>query len=103
MGILADHVPIIAELKPGVIEILSNPSEKSKKYFASGGFAVMNPDSTLNINALEAVTMEEVDFDVAKRALDDATRRVSAAATEAERVTARIELDVYEALLAARK
>ncbi|KAJ3300773.1 delta subunit of the central stalk of mitochondrial F1F0 ATP synthase, atp16 [Borealophlyctis nickersoniae] len=102
MGILADHVPTIAELKPGIIEIFT-ATEKPKKYFVSGGFAAMNPDSTLNINALEAVTLEDVDFDAAKRAADDATRRVSAATTETERVEAKIELDVYEALLAAHK
>jgi len=32
MGILANHVPSIEQLKPGVIEILENPTT-SKKYF----------------------------------------------------------------------
>jgi F-type H+-transporting ATPase subunit delta len=66
MGILADHVPAIAQLKPGVIDILSaeGGSASSKKFFVSGGFAVMNPDSSLNINAVEAVPLEDLDLEV---------------------------------------
>ncbi|KGG50817.1 hypothetical protein DI09_54p90 [Mitosporidium daphniae] len=45
MGILAAHVPTIQQLAPGLIEIF--PIE------ASGGFAVMNPDSSLVISASE--------------------------------------------------
>ncbi|TPX57291.1 hypothetical protein SpCBS45565_g08237 [Spizellomyces sp. 'palustris'] len=100
MGILAEHVPTVAQLKPGVIEIFS-ATDKPKKFFASGGFAIINPDSTLNINALEAFLIEELDVDAARRALDDATRRSTSAATEAERVTAKIELEVYEAVVTA--
>ncbi|KAJ3053048.1 delta subunit of the central stalk of mitochondrial F1F0 ATP synthase, atp16 [Rhizophlyctis rosea] len=101
MGILADHVPTIAELKPGVIEIFSS-SDKPKKFFVSGGFASINPDSTLNINAVEAFALEDVDFDAARRALDDANRR-SNTGTDLEKVTAKVEAEVYEALLAAQK
>ncbi|KAJ3079545.1 delta subunit of the central stalk of mitochondrial F1F0 ATP synthase, atp16, partial [Quaeritorhiza haematococci] len=62
MGILADHVPTVAQLKPGVVEIFV-PNEKSQRFFVSGGFAVINPDSTLNINAVEAFTLDQLDFD----------------------------------------
>ncbi|KND04958.1 ATP synthase F1, epsilon subunit [Spizellomyces punctatus DAOM BR117] len=99
MGILADHVPTVAQLKPGVIEIFSS-SDKPRKVFASGGFAIINPDSTLNINAVEAFPVEDIDFDAARRAADDATRRTTSAPTEQERLAAKIELEVYEAILA---
>ncbi|KAJ3045342.1 delta subunit of the central stalk of mitochondrial F1F0 ATP synthase, atp16 [Rhizophlyctis rosea] len=101
MGILADHVPTIAELKPGVVEIFST-SDKPKKFFVSGGFASINPDSTLNINAVEAFPLEDVDFDATRRASEDANRRANSG-SEAEKAAAKIELEVYEALLAAQK
>ncbi|KAH9248692.1 ATP synthase F1, epsilon subunit [Batrachochytrium salamandrivorans] len=100
MGILASHVPTIAQLKPGVIEVFGN--EKTIKYFVSGGFAVVNPDSSLNINAVEAVSVTDLDFEAAKRSVEDATKRLSSG-TEEERVEAKIQLEVFEAVVAAAK
>jgi F-type H+-transporting ATPase subunit delta len=62
MGILVGHVPTIAQLKPSVISLVS--AEGTDKYFVSGGFAAINPDSTLNINAVEAVPLKDLDFEV---------------------------------------
>lgn len=101
MGILADHVPTIAQLKPGIVEIISTGS--SKKYFCSGGFAVINPDSSLNINAVEAVTLDEVDMDAARKALDETNRVINSGASAEEKMEARISSEVYTALLAAQK
>ncbi|KAI8593355.1 delta subunit of the central stalk of mitochondrial F1F0 ATP synthase, atp16 [Geranomyces variabilis] len=99
MGILAEHVPTVAQLKPGVIEIFS-ATEKPQKFFASGGFAIINPDSTLNINAVEAFALEDIDGEAVRRAIDDATRRTNTGSEE-ERVIAKIELETYEAIAAA--
>ncbi|KAJ1566042.1 ATP synthase subunit delta, mitochondrial [Nowakowskiella sp. JEL0078] len=97
IGVLADHVPTIAQLVPGVLEVFT-PSEKPKKFFVSGGFAIMNPDSTLNINAVEAVPIDEIDFDAAKKASDEASRKLASATSEEEKATLKIELGVYEAI-----
>ncbi|EGF79134.1 hypothetical protein BATDEDRAFT_90133 [Batrachochytrium dendrobatidis JAM81] len=100
MGILANHVPTIAQLKPGIIEVIG--AEKSSKFFVSGGFAVINPDSSLNINAVEAFSVAELDIDAAKRAVEDATKRMSSGSEE-DKVLAKIELEVFEAVVAAAK
>ncbi|TPX32366.1 hypothetical protein SmJEL517_g04517 [Synchytrium microbalum] len=103
MGILADHVPMIAQLAPGIVEIFQG-ADKTKKFFVSGGFAIINPDSTMNINAVEAVPLEQVDFDAARRGADEATRKASASgASEIEKAAAKAELEVFEALVAAQK
>ncbi|RCH79104.1 delta subunit of the central stalk of mitochondrial F1F0 ATP synthase, atp16, partial [Rhizopus stolonifer] len=62
MGILANHVPTIEQLNPGVVEIIES-SEVTKKFFVSGGFATINPDSSLNINAVEASPLEELSLE----------------------------------------
>jgi len=62
MGILSHHVPSIAQLKPGVVEVITG--KEQKKFFASGGFAIMNQDSTLNINVVEAFPVEQLDAEV---------------------------------------
>ncbi|KAI9208248.1 uncharacterized protein BJ171DRAFT_490744 [Polychytrium aggregatum] len=100
MGILADHVPTIAQLAPGVIEVFG--ADKPQKFFVSGGFAIINPDSTLNINAVEAYTLEDVDFESARRALDESNRKASSTTlSETDKAEAKIEIEVLEALVAA--
>ncbi|KAJ3301823.1 delta subunit of the central stalk of mitochondrial F1F0 ATP synthase, atp16 [Kappamyces sp. JEL0829] len=59
MGILAGHVPVVLELKPSVLTLIG--ATETTKYFVSGGFAIVNPDSSLNINAVEAVPLDELD------------------------------------------
>ncbi|KAJ3402020.1 delta subunit of the central stalk of mitochondrial F1F0 ATP synthase, atp16 [Chytridiales sp. JEL 0842] len=100
MGILADHVPTISQLNPGVLEIIN--ADKTKKYFVSGGFAIINADSTMNINAVEAVPIEDLDIEAARRGLEEATRKVNASgASELEKAAAKVEQEVYEAIVAA--
>jgi F-type H+-transporting ATPase subunit delta len=57
-GILHNHVPTIAELKPGVVSITETEGATPKEYFVSGGFASIDANSVLNISALEAVPVE---------------------------------------------
>ncbi|KAF9322657.1 delta subunit of the central stalk of mitochondrial F1F0 ATP synthase, atp16 [Linnemannia elongata] len=63
------------------------------KNIVSGGFATMNPDSTLNINAVEAFPVEEFSA--------EAQRLSNSAATEEEKLAAKIEVEVLESLQAA--
>ncbi|KXN69370.1 ATP synthase delta chain, partial [Conidiobolus coronatus NRRL 28638] len=97
MGILADHVSSIEQLKPGVIEIIVD-ANKTEKYFVSGGFAVINPDSSLNINAVEAFQLEEFDREAVAQGLAEAQRLASATNNEADKAEAQIQVEVYEAL-----
>ncbi|KAI8924078.1 F1 complex, delta/epsilon subunit of ATPase [Entophlyctis helioformis] len=100
MGILANHVPTIAQLKPGVIEVIGN--DKTEKFFVSGGFAIVNPDSTLNINAVEAYPIAELDIEAAKRALGEVNKKL-ATGSEEDKITARIQAELFEAVVAAAK
>ena len=98
-GILHNHVPTIAELKPGVVSITETEGATPKEYFVSGGFASSAPrtsrppppscrltlrrapavdaNSVLNISALEAVPVEDLDAEAVKVGL----RRPPAAAS----------------------
>ena len=44
----AGHVPYVAQLKPGVLQIMHEDggSAEAEKYFVAGGFALTHPDST---------------------------------------------------------
>jgi F-type H+-transporting ATPase subunit delta len=72
MGILAQHVPCIEQLRPGIIEIFptttssssSSASSSKLRYFTSGGFAIVHPDSHMTITAIEAVPVNQLDLEV---------------------------------------
>jgi F-type H+-transporting ATPase subunit delta len=98
MGILHGHVPMIVQLKPSVLSLVS--SQGTTKYFVSGGFATMNPDSTLNINAVEACLLQELDFEQARKELQEAQKLLQ---SEQDKVVGQIQVEVLEAVLAAQK
>ncbi|KAK3825695.1 MAG: F1 complex, delta/epsilon subunit of ATPase [Benniella sp.] len=99
MGVLASHVPSIEQLRPGVVEVLEGAA--TKKFFVSGGFATMNPDSTLNINAIEAFPIEEFSPETIRNNLAEAHRVANSGATEEEKLAAKVEVEVLELLQAA--
>jgi len=85
MGILANHVPSIEPLRPGVVEVIES-GNASKKWFGehhtfcglgtsfltrltflnqvSGGFATVHPNNKLTINAVEAAPLEAFSAEV---------------------------------------
>ena len=61
----------------------------------------MNPDSTLNITAVEAFPVDQLDTEIARRGLADATKDVERAANDQDRARAQIAVEVYAAIVAA--
>ncbi|KAK2825736.1 hypothetical protein FQN49_007413 [Arthroderma sp. PD_2] len=102
MGILSSHVPSIEQLRPGIIEIIEE-SGQNKKFFLAGGFAVMQPDSNLNINAVEGFPLEDFSADAVKNQLTEAQRLASGTGSEKEIAEAKIQVEVLESLQASLK
>ncbi|KAL0094471.1 ATP synthase F1 subcomplex delta subunit ATP16 [Phycomyces blakesleeanus] len=100
MGILANHVPTIEQLNPGVVEVVES-AEVTKKFFVSGGFATINPDSSLNINAVEAAPLEDFSLENVQAGLAEAQRALAGNGSEVEKAEAKIEVEFYEALQSA--
>ncbi|ANB15861.1 F1F0 ATP synthase subunit delta [Sugiyamaella lignohabitans] len=63
IGVLAGHVPIIQQLRPGVVEVIEG-SGASKQFFVAGGFATVSEGSSLAINAVEAFPIEDFSAEV---------------------------------------
>lgn len=61
----------------------------------------MNPDSSLNINAIEAFPVEEFSAEAVRAGLAEAQRLANSGTTEEEKIAAKVEVEVYEALQAA--
>jgi F-type H+-transporting ATPase subunit epsilon len=59
-GVLADHAPLIALLRPGILTIVG---ANERRFVVRGGFAEVNPKG-LTVLADFAAPVEEVDRDV---------------------------------------
>ena len=68
LGILADHVPILAVMKPGVVTVIEDDGNQ-KKFFVAAGTVTMNEDSSLLLLASEAVAVEDLDVAEAQKNL----------------------------------
>lgn len=44
-GVTAEHVPIIAQLKAGVLQIFHEGTSEPEKYFVPGGFSLTHANS----------------------------------------------------------
>jgi len=97
MGILANHVPTIEPLKPGLVEVIEGDGQ-SKKWFVSGGVATVHPNNMLTINAVEAAALEDVSLEAVRANITEARRAASGGGSEADKAEAEIELGVYESL-----
>ena len=93
MGILANHVPSIEPLRPGVVEVIDSTNNSQKWFGAffvitnpacirftlnipifhvslvSGGFANVHPNNKLTINAVEAAPLDNFSVEVREKLL----------------------------------
>ncbi|PVH94569.1 epsilon subunit of F1F0-ATP synthase N-terminal domain-containing protein, partial [Periconia macrospinosa] len=102
MGVLANHVPSIEQLKPGLVEIIEE-SGGSKQFFLSGGFAVVQPGSQLSINAVESYPLEDFSAEAVRNQIAEAQKIANGNGSEQDIAEAKIELEVLESLQAALK
>ncbi|KAI0690520.1 epsilon subunit of F1F0-ATP synthase N-terminal domain-containing protein [Cytidiella melzeri] len=97
MGILANHVPSIEAVRPGVVEVVES-GNASKKFFVSGGFATVHPNNKLTINVIEAAALDAFSVEAVRSNLQEALRVANGNGSEEDKLEARVEADVYEAL-----
>merc|ERR1711964_858710 len=102
MGVLANHVPSIEQLKPGLVEVVEE-SGGAKQFFLSGGFATVQPDSTMSINAVEGFPLEYFNIENVRSQISEAQKIAGGSGSEQDIAEAKIELEVLESLQAALK
>jgi F-type H+-transporting ATPase subunit delta len=111
MGILANHVPSIEQLKPGLVEVIEE-SGGSKQFFCmgvsfpikchylmdiptvSGGFATVQPNSELSINAVEGYPLEDFSVEAVRSQITEAQKIAGGSGSEADIAEAKVELEV---------
>ncbi|TAN52725.1 MAG: ATP synthase F1 subunit epsilon [Rhodospirillales bacterium] len=98
-GVLPRHSPMIATLRPGVIDIYEN-GVVADRLFVAGGFAEVTPDR-LTVLAEEAIAVVDIDAAAAKTRLKEGKEAYEEADTDAARSAAEAEIAIAEAMLAA--
>ena len=98
-GVLAQHVPTLSCLKPGVLSV-TELDNAVKKYFVSSGSVTVNEDSTIQVLAEEAHTLDKFDIHLAKEGLSKAQQGLSAG-TDVAKAEAQVEVECYEAIIKA--
>ncbi|KOS18668.1 ATP synthase subunit delta [Escovopsis weberi] len=97
MGVLANHVPSIEQLKPGLVEVIEE-SGAPKQFFLSGGFASVQPNSVMSINAPEAYAIEDFSADAIRAQIAEAQKVAAGSGSEQDIAEAKIELEILETL-----
>ena len=98
-GVLPNHSLLMALLRPGVIEIWQG-SRVTRRIFVGGGFAEVNPQGCI-VLAEEALPVEEIDPEAARRRLKNAQDDLGEAKDDAARAAAEREIAIAEAQLQA--
>merc|ERR1711893_141401 len=91
-GILPDHVPSLAVLKPGIVTVFESDGTP-KKYFVSSGSITINDDSSVQILAEEAAPVEDLDSGAIRDGLAQAQQELASAQTEQAKAEARIAVE----------
>ncbi len=71
-GVMAGHTPMIAALKPGILEFVDNTNNRSYVYMG-GGFAEVSGDR-VTVLADEAQHCKEIDLNKAEAQLEEARK-----------------------------
>ncbi|RAL68728.1 hypothetical protein DID88_007428 [Monilinia fructigena] len=85
-----------------LVEVIEE-SGGSKQFFLSGGFAVVQPNSSLSINAVEGFPLEDFSAEAVRSQIAEAQKIVGGNGSEQDIAEAKIELEVLETLQAVLK
>ena len=99
LGVLPDHAPLIATVRPGVIAVFEN-GQVTERIFVGGGFAEITGERC-TVLAEVAAPVAELDRGHIEAALRDARDHVAEAKDELERRAAERQVEIEEAKLAA--
>ncbi len=100
-GVLPGHSPMIATLKPGVIDVYAeNASTISQRIFVAGGFAEVT-ETRCTVLAEQAMPLADIDRAKVEQEVKDLGEDVDDAKSDAERTALEARLSVARAKLEA--
>merc|ERR1712151_958599 len=101
-GVTAEHVPVISQMKAGVLQIQHVGKNEVEKFFVAGGFSITHANSVTDISCPEAVKLDELDSTIATTAYNAAKFKFSSAKKgSVKQVDAQIEMEVNKSIASA--
>ncbi|GHP10060.1 hypothetical protein PPROV_000879300 [Pycnococcus provasolii] len=100
-GVLPGHVPTVAQLKPGVLQVHKTRDTDVTNYFINGGFAFVHANGQADVVAQECVLLEDLDPEMVKQGLAEYQSKASTANDDYERAVAQVGVEVYSAMQSA--
>ena len=100
-GVLPGHSPVIASVRPGVIDIYEGGIDAKfirERIFVAGGFAEVN-GSRCTVLAEEAAPLRDIDVAALEARLTQAKASLAAAENDEDRVRHTREITVVEAMI----
>lgn len=98
-GVMPGHAPLIASLKPGVIDVYAEGADKiSKRLFVAGGFAEVT-DTRCTVLVEEASDVADIDAAAAQAKVKDLREDLADAKDDAEKRALEARLVVAQARL----
>jgi F-type H+-transporting ATPase subunit epsilon len=98
-GVLAGHAPMIATVRPGVIDIYEG-ERIVDRVFVAGGFAEVT-DSRCTVLAEEAVALSSLERGATEKAIKDLSEDLDDAKSDSDRAAVEAKLAVERAKLEA--
>lgn len=98
-GVLPRHTPMISTVRPGVIQVYED-GEVTEHIFVAGGFAEVTP-SRCTVLADQALPVGKIDRAAVEQRLKEAREDLADASTDDARASAKKQIAVGEAMLAA--
>lgn len=97
---LPDHAPIIATLRPSVVQVFESDGAEPARIFVRSGF-VDGAFNRLTVLAEEAIRVEDLNREDLEKRIANATEDVEDARTDDERLHAQLALTQLNDLLSA--
>ena len=100
-GALPRHAPVIATVRPGVIDV-HNDGKIDNRIFVAGGFAEVN-EERITVLAEEAIPVADLTVEMAQARLTTAREALADAKTEQQKAVAEKQVAVAVAMDAAAR
>ena len=93
-GLLSDHIPIIAQMDPGIIRIYENGTSVSRALFCHGGFFKFTSSNELVVLANEISALDELSETEARQSLAEWEGKIltTDVPEELEKIFAKVKL-----------
>jgi F-type H+-transporting ATPase subunit epsilon len=99
-GVRAGHASVVSNIRPGVVEIVSNEGDTPTKIFIAGGFADVTA-TNCTVLAEEATMLSDLDQSEIEKDVSDLESKLSAANDAVETIRYTKQLTLAKAKLTA--